>query len=337
MSAISTLNLPELIHQTLGPLIPAGAPLALFDFPNHANVGDSAIWLGEQDYLKRRQPRSSIIWAADISLSNAIPLPALPVDCVILIHGGGNFGDIWPHHHQHRERVLARYPGHRIIQLPQSIHFDDPTNLEHCRRIFSAHPDCHLIVRDHPSFNTAKHIVGDRAYLCPDMALHLPGYPRPVQPRHEIVALMRTDKEKKRQAETPADEHDLLIVDWLEEPRTLSIRIDEHLTRLQNQYPRRLPALQGLHQRLYERLAAERMRRGSALLASGKVVITDRLHAHVLCMLMGIPHVVLDNTYGKIANVRSAWRIGAGLCHTAEDFSSALDLARGLLARQPQP
>jgi hypothetical protein len=37
------------------------------------------------------------------------------------------------------------------------------------------------------------------------------------------------------------------------------------------------------------------------LLGSGRVVITDRLHGHILCTLLEIPHVVLDNSYGKIS------------------------------------
>ena len=32
-------------------------PYALVDFPNHANVGDSAIWAGEMAYFRRHAPR----------------------------------------------------------------------------------------------------------------------------------------------------------------------------------------------------------------------------------------------------------------------------------------
>ena len=42
----------NLIHRVLGPPIPEGAPVALFDFPNYSNVGDSAIWLGEIQYFQ---------------------------------------------------------------------------------------------------------------------------------------------------------------------------------------------------------------------------------------------------------------------------------------------
>ena len=45
-------NYIQKINSVLGPLIPAGSSVVLFDFPNYSNVGDSAIWLGEEIYIK---------------------------------------------------------------------------------------------------------------------------------------------------------------------------------------------------------------------------------------------------------------------------------------------
>jgi len=82
------LNYPARIHHTLGPLIPAGSPLARFDFPNHTNVGDSAIWLGESDYLDTYHRASRLCWVSDINYARRYP-PILPAGCVVLIAGGG--------------------------------------------------------------------------------------------------------------------------------------------------------------------------------------------------------------------------------------------------------
>ena len=43
------------------------------------------------------------------------------------------------------------------------------------------------------------------------------------------------------------------------------------------------------------------------MLARGRICLTDRLHVHVLCTLMGIPHIVLDNSYGKIRSFADCW------------------------------
>ncbi|MFT4085249.1 MAG: polysaccharide pyruvyl transferase family protein, partial [Nocardioides sp.] len=48
----------------------------------------------------------------------------------------------------------------------------------------------------------------------------------------------------------------------------------------------------------------------TTLFAGARLVVTDRLHAHVLAGLMGIPHVVLDNSYGKIGAVYRATTSG---------------------------
>jgi len=36
-------------------------------------------------------------------------------------------------------------------------------------------------------------------------------------------------------------------------------------------------------------------------------VVTDRLHAHIISTLLDIPHVALDNNYGKVSGYINAW------------------------------
>ncbi len=75
----------------------------------------------------------------------------------------------------------------------------------------------------------------------------------------------------------------------------------------------------------------ERLIRGETLLSSGKVVITDRLHGHILCSLLKIPHVILDNSYRKISNFRAAWNSGGHLCLEAQSVDDAVIKANTLL------
>jgi pyruvyl transferase EpsO len=37
-------------------------------------------------------------------------------------------------------------------------------------------------------------------------------------------------------------------------------------------------------------------------------VVTDRLHAHLLCLLLGLPHVVLNDRHGKVRGYWETWR-----------------------------
>jgi len=54
MTAHATVTaLRERVLATVSRHVPAGARVALIDYPNHTNVGDSAIWLGEIAALRR--------------------------------------------------------------------------------------------------------------------------------------------------------------------------------------------------------------------------------------------------------------------------------------------
>lgn len=330
----------KLIHQVIGPLLPYRCPVAIFDFPSYCNVGDNAIWLGESEYLKSRHPDSPVVWVANTSSVENSLLPRLPSDCVILIQGGGNFGDLWPHHQMFRERLVKQYRDHRIIQFPQSIHFKEKANFERCRKVLSEHPDFHLIVRDQVSLRFAHELNHQRAYLCPDMALQLDHISRKASPKYEIFALMRDDIEKSSGSEYGAlaeGAEDCVVADWRDQKLSGLLGLEASLCELLTRYPRKLRLIhqnefvqKGLKHH-FDSLARSYLVFGCGMLESGRVVITDRLHAHILCCLMGIPHIVLDNSYKKIQNLRDAWHTGEGLCQSASTWDEAIVLARSLI------
>ena len=80
----------------------------------------------------------------------------------------------------------------------------------------------------------------------------------------------------------------------------------------------------------FDSLAREKLLEGCGILCSGDVVVTDRLHGHILCCLLDIPHVVMDNVYGKIGNFRETWNTGDGLCLTAVSRDDAFGKALAL-------
>jgi len=262
-----------------------GSRYALLDFPDHANVGDSAIWLGELAAMRAvtgRDPAYVCTWH---DFDEAALRAALP-DGTIFLHGGGNLGDIWPHHQRLREHVLDRLTDRGIVQLPQSIHFGDADGAARFAAIAARHPDFHLYVRDRASLRIALEWAGPAATLAPDSAFALGRQPR-VKADVPVLALLRTD------AERGGDQPDLpagaLACDWLddEEPMT------------------------GDH----EARATARLHRGLRLLSRGETIVTDRLHGHILALLLGIPHAVRDNSYGKIADYVAAWTADSALLH----------------------
>ena len=62
--------------------------------------------------------------------------------------------------------------------------------------------------------------------------------------------------------------------------------------------------------------------------ASASVIVTDRLHASILSLLMTKPHVYLDQSYGKVTSTRSVALSSSVSCLKLEGtlFTSASSL-----------
>jgi pyruvyl transferase EpsO len=111
----------ELLRSELQALVPQGSDVALFDFPKYSNVGDSAIWLGEELFL-RDVLKCSLKLVEEVRPGTGM-LRKLPRNTIVMLSGGGNLGDLWPRHQVFREKIISFYQEHRVIQLPQSIKF----------------------------------------------------------------------------------------------------------------------------------------------------------------------------------------------------------------------
>ena len=312
------------IDAVLTPLIPNGAPVALLDFQDHGNVGDSAIWLGQLAALRARgiaRPR----YVATASTYDPLELRRVLEEGVILLSGGGNFGDVWPRHQELRERVLHDFPERRIVQLPQSIEFRSEASLDAARRIIAGHRDFTLLVRSERSLGLARRFDAPSA-LCPDAALRMPLLARGERQHDRFVWLRRQDQESAGKDVPPPP--DVEALDWLDEPPIGARR----MVRWLHDRPRALGLLGSQTARLYERLARARVHRGVGLLSRGRGVITDRLHAHILSLMAEIPHCVLDNSYGKVRAVYETWTHGVGPAAWCDSPHEAFERIRELAA-----
>lgn len=314
--------LRERIANELSNVIPTG-PVSLVDFPDHPNVGDSAIWLGEMAWLDDtgRTPAYSASLRSFCAELLESECPTGP----ILIHGGGNFGTTWPKHEAFRLQLLRRFPGRPVIQLPQSIHYDDPASAAPMEDAIRHHGAFTLLVRDAESADFAQRHFSCDVRLCPDSAIYLGVQPRS-RGKSALLALMRTDHERVVPPDSmPAE---VVCCDWLDESqavrRWLRVRARADRFRAAGRV-----AAQMLDHR---RLAAWRLERGLAMLSQARAVITDRLHAHILCLLLDIPHVALDNHYGKLARFAGQWSGSYRGFHQATSIADAVAIARRILA-----
>lgn len=318
------------IRRTLDPLIAPGSSCAFIDFPHHANVGDSAIWLGEMAYLKSRNCKVTHI--CDASNYNAQAMRAAVGHNIILITGGGNFGDLYPNHQNLRERVIREFPDNRIIQFPQSIHFADAGNLTRSQAILSQHKDFHFVVRDTVTLQLAQQNYKNPTYLCPDMALMLDlKQLRSQSKTSDVVILSRVDEEKASHFSSKVGmQLNCVVMDWLDEPEPKHEWLYDWSHRHLGWGSSKVPPfiLNKLALVAANAMARQRLARGLGLLGQGKVVVTDRLHAIILSWLGGTPVFYVDNNYNKLSNFINTWlKDSPGLVRCAS-FEDALAQAQ---------
>lgn len=294
-------QLKSILEQQLLSVIPSGTPLFFFDYPIHDNVGDLLIWKGAEEFFRSHRIKIMARFC-DLNIPTLIHIPQ---DCLIVCHGGGNFGDLYPTHQKLREHLIANFPGHRIVILPQTIHFENSERLKQAQAIFDQHPDVHLFTRDQTSADIASRCFrSTHVYLAPDMAHAL----WPIRPHGSVdkdcLFLLRTDKETlAEQAGCPTANG--CVKDW----RDILSNSDYLLMKYfkschkRNKSLRNILPLAAIWRYYANRLIAKAIKEFS----SYDQFVTSRLHGHLLACLMGKRNRLLDNSYGKNSAYYKTW------------------------------
>jgi pyruvyl transferase EpsO len=329
-------GLRSTLEERVGQAVAAGTSVALVDFPNYPNVGDSAIWLGTVAVLERLGCR--VAYRCDqVSYSPTALDERLPAECPVLLQGGGNFGDLWPEHQEFREKVIRDLPHRPIVQLPVSFSFHDQSAAERARATVNGHERLTLMVRDHESLDYAAAHYSVPALLCPDPALGLAAPPRPPRPEADIVVLRRSDHEGLTALPRLPGARDL---DWSSAPGEPGYsfwweqkgRAARWLGRVRPGGDAAEGARQAVLSSLFGSLARQRVAFGFAVVGSGRALVTDRLHGHILALLLGVPHVILETGHGKVRGFYETFTRGIARAVLCEDAGAVEDEVRRLLA-----
>ena len=87
-----------------------------------------------------QENENPIVYTCEIDTYSPGILEAYLVNGIILLQGGGNFGDLWQAHQSFRERVIQDFPHKKIIQLPQSIFFSEEQILKTISQVYTVTP-----------------------------------------------------------------------------------------------------------------------------------------------------------------------------------------------------
>ena len=277
-------------------------PVALLDWPFYPNAGDHFIWLG-QKVIFRSVLGASVIYECPITNVDFLRLKSLPPNAVLVFSGGGNFGDLYAQHQQFRAGVTAAQLHRRIIFMPQSVMFEEEGRLRETAKVLSLHPDLHVMARDKRSFRLLKaslphahcHLHIDSAFALQPVIDEIVARLH-VKPKLATLHLLRHDREAREQMTDRAG-----AVDWAKA---------DDLAAHAATAPKPFATAGKFFTSKFDEQSWRLLWAATHLFAGAKTIVTDRLHGHILALMMRKKHVLLDNSYGKNSQFVSSWTEG---------------------------
>jgi pyruvyl transferase EpsO len=281
--------------------LPTAKPVAYLDYPLHLNIGDLLIRRGTEQFFSDFGYDVALRWPA-FALTPA-HLRKIGPDTTIVMHGGGNFGDIYYSHQTFREWVVERFPDNKIVVLPQTVHFDCERNISQAAEVFNRHRDITVFVRDRRS----KSILDERfecpVVVAPDMAHQLWRVLNANDAGRGTLYMLRVDIEKTpKSARWPSAGRSIDWDDLVSTRRYVMWRLTRYLHSWESTSGLRLlgPQIWALQN---EWLIGHAVR----VVSRYEALVTDRLHACILGSLLGKKVSFIDNSYGKLGSYYETW------------------------------
>jgi exopolysaccharide biosynthesis predicted pyruvyltransferase EpsI len=314
MNSKSKINeLKTIIHEALKPII--NQNYIYLDLPYHENIGDTLIWKGTEEFLKK-MPFKCLYRSS----YNTYKVPKIDKNVIVLLHGGGNFGDLYEAHNKFRLKIISQFPDNPIIILPQTVYYKRQEALHLHATEFGKHRNLTICARDHITLEILqKNFSKNKILLLPDMAFCIP---ESFLNQHKKVEENRNLYFKRSDIEF----QDLNFQDFLKEVN--GIDVDEHdwptyekITLEWKNYYRLLNIKSRFSKsRSFEKLITnvidwyflniyfpKLLKIGTQFISPYKHVYTTRLHGAILSILLDKKVSFLDNSYGKNSNYYNSW------------------------------
>lgn len=302
-----TAQLREEINCQLLPLI--NADYTYLELPYYENIGDTLIWEGTLRFLE--QSRFKCLYTAS---SRTFVYRELPKTAIILLQGGGNFGDLWPGPHQFRKKVIELYPRNRVIVLPQTVWYENPEKLAEDETFFASHPNVTLCARDQVSFDFMHaHFQNNTVLLVPDMAFFV-DFERYGHKEHltsRTLYAKRTDKELKSDEWPDYVPRNAEVHDWpTYERKTFKYAVADAIERRLNCWVN-AKGIKGLNSWIdwlrNHFYRPQYIKDCVRLIDQYDTIYSTRLHIAIAGAMMGKQVHILDNSYGKNFGFYESW------------------------------
>ena len=282
----------------------------------YANLGDLAITYAQREFLRQVYPDRDIILvpSTEIYTSMKTLKKIINKDDVITLIGGGNMSDLYWSLESARLFVIKNFKNNKIISFPQTVSFSDTEKGKKClntsRKVYSSHKNIVFFLRENNAFKRfQKYFPNVKCELCPDMVLSLKKT-EPRMERNQVVCCLRNDGEsyisgvqRKAIITQMRENFDNVIL-----RDTVDVSVDE----------------------CTEEVFENTLENFWGMLRSSKVVVTDRLHCMIFCVITGTPCIAIDNSNKKISGVYNEWlgEINWVKFATDSDIDNVAELAK---------
>lgn len=290
--------------------------IIIFSIPQHVNLGDQAIAYAEKEFILKNFPKDNYIEIpADSTILGIRYLKSkVKSDDVILIHGGGNMGDLYIVEEINRRLVINAFKNNKVISMPQSIYFSETKKgkkiLEKSRKIYSGNTNLVLFAREKMSYEKMKEsFPHNKVELCPDIVFSLKSNDSSFS-RKGIITLIRNDRE----AILNSTERNNLFYNLSKKKKLLNKSDTKLNTRI-------VIDSESIRKQILEDKWNE--------ISGNELAITDRLHGMIFCYVTKTPAIVFDNNYKKVSESYNAWLSDCGFIKFLDSYSEE-KLDRGI-------
>jgi len=305
-------QLTSIIINTIVPLI--DNDFVLIDLSYHSNIGDILIWEGEIQFIQQYITKNKMLYSCSRQTFNGSNIKK---NTIIILHGGGNFGDLWRLPADFRLRILQEFPNNKIIILPQTVYYKNKDALISDAAIFNKHKNLTICARDKNSYQILKEYFsksGNNIYMLPDMAFCIPQKilkKYMSKQEHKTLFLKREDKELNDALDYTKyiSEKEYDILDWpsmrKEKKKQISLYFLRCFLLANSKIPFVFRTLTDIYASAFFKSAM--IKTGVKFVSKYEKIYTTRLHAAILCCLLEKPCVLFNNSYGKNSSFYETW------------------------------
>jgi exopolysaccharide biosynthesis predicted pyruvyltransferase EpsI len=276
----------------------------LLDLPYHSNIGDILIWEGEESFLKNL-PFKCLGRSSSDSFNFKKNLIST---ATIFLHGGGNFGDMYPKHQNFRLKIIEKYSENPIIIFPQTISYSDELQLKEDALLMGLHKKLVICARDQRSYDLLTKYFSNTILLLPDMAFCIDA-----NKWHSLLKVLnnrelflkRNDKELSNKYDYNFAGSTHNIIDTKDWPTKESNNLI-HKILTKPIHPRSpFKVLSNFY--AYTIYRPYLVNKGVNFLSKYDYVFTTRLHGAILSLLLHKKFTFFDNSYGKNKGFYDTW------------------------------